>query len=281
MSAYLVVNADDFGLTEGNNRAIADAHRLGIVTSASLLANGGAFDHAVELARKTPGLGVGVHLTLTEGPPIVSSSVLAPNGSFPLSNQPFVRAWLTGRLPCEPIRQEFEAQIRKVMSEGISPTHLDGHKYIHLLPGIVAIVLSLAHKFAIPFVRVPHRPADSWQSHPMRLPGLAILTTLGQLTYPQARKAGVQMIDRYAGFVDTGHLTVRALHNLLERPCPGITELVCHPAYRTDEHERLFAGGYHWIAGYDFATETAAVSLPELRDILRDSGWTLRHFGEF
>jgi predicted glycoside hydrolase/deacetylase ChbG (UPF0249 family) len=66
----LIVNADDLGWTEGINRGIAEAHRNGIVTSASLLANGAAFASAVEMARHTPGLGVGVHLNLSEGAPV-------------------------------------------------------------------------------------------------------------------------------------------------------------------------------------------------------------------
>src|SRR5258708_20537878 len=126
----LIVNADDFGLTDGTNRAIIDAHCHGIVTSTSLLANGYAFDHAVELAHQHPALGVGVHLTLTEGPPVASNvpELLASDGKLPLSNQPFVRALLAGRLPRDAIRREFEAQIGKVIAAGIPPTPIHRHK---------------------------------------------------------------------------------------------------------------------------------------------------------
>ncbi|HLY26998.1 MAG TPA: ChbG/HpnK family deacetylase, partial [Aggregatilineales bacterium] len=92
----LIVNADDFGLTEGTNRAIVEAFQQGIVTSTSLLANGYAFDHAIELAEGLPDLGIGVHLTLTEGPSVASDvpELLAGDGLLPLSNQPFARAAL-------------------------------------------------------------------------------------------------------------------------------------------------------------------------------------------
>src|SRR5689334_13538773 len=101
MNAILIVNADDFGMTEGHNSAIVDAHRSGIVTSTSLLANGYSFDHAVALAKQQPTLGVGVHLTLTEGPSVANGVdvLLGPDGKLPFSNQPFARALLTGRLP--------------------------------------------------------------------------------------------------------------------------------------------------------------------------------------
>src|SRR6266851_3582759 len=158
----LIVNADDFGLTEGTNHAIIDAHCNGIVTSASLLANGYAFDHAVELARQHPALGVGVHLTLTEGPPVASAvpELLASDGKLPLSNQPFVRALLAGRLPRDAIRREFAAQIGKVIAAGITPTHIDGHKYIHLLPGVSQIAADVARQFGIGVMRIPHRLID-------------------------------------------------------------------------------------------------------------------------
>src|SRR3954467_827781 len=119
MQPRLIVNADDFGLTEGTNRAIVDAHCSGIVTSTSLLANSYAFEHAVNLAREHPSLGVGIHLTLTEGL-TVADNVIAQlyrggSGKLPLSNQPFVRALLAGRLPRAAIRREFEAQVGKIV----------------------------------------------------------------------------------------------------------------------------------------------------------------------
>src|SRR3954447_19197922 len=127
MTAYLIVNADDFGITEGTNRAIIDAHQNGIVTSTSLLANGYAFDHAVSLAKQTPSLGIGVHLTLTEGPPVsncLPAELLSPDGKLPLSNQPYVRALLSGQLPREAIRCEYTAQVGKIIDAGITPTHI-------------------------------------------------------------------------------------------------------------------------------------------------------------
>src|SRR4051812_932980 len=105
MTCILVVNADDFGLTEGTNQAIVDAYRNGIVTSTSLLANGYAFDNAVELARQEPGLGVGIHLTLTEGAPVARdvAELTRNDGKLPLSNQPFARSLAAFRLPREAI----------------------------------------------------------------------------------------------------------------------------------------------------------------------------------
>ena len=281
MTARLVVNADDFGLTTGTNDAIIDAHRQGIVTSASLLANGSAFEQAVELARQYPSLGVGVHLTLTEGPPVSAPDsarpLLGPDGQFPLSNQPFVCALIAGRLPQDAIRTEFAAQVDKILAVGIKPTHLDGHKYIHLLPGITALAIEVTHRAHIPVMRVAYPIIDK-PRRVARIPGLAIITLLGLLAHNRVRRAGLKTADRMAGFVDTGHLNEAAIRNMMRTPREGITELICHPAYRTAQLEMLRQQGYSWIGDYDFETETKAVSDPALRSEIEALGWQLASF---
>jgi predicted glycoside hydrolase/deacetylase ChbG (UPF0249 family) len=282
MKALLVVNADDFGLTEGTNQAIIDAHRTGIVTSTSLLANGGAFEHAVELARRTPALGVGVHLTLTEGPALAGEAarLFGRDGNLPLSNQPFVRALLAGRLPREAIRREFEAQVQRVIGAGLTPTHLDGHKYIHLLPGVTQIAVEVARRFGIPAMRMPHRVGDiPSRSRITRLPGAAVLAGLAMVAQRSVRRSALGRSDRLVGFVDTGHLTPAAIRRLLGQPHPGLTELLCHPAYPTPALTALFDRGYRWIWTYDFETEARAVGSPDLRRMIESTGWTLCHFG--
>ncbi len=278
----LIVNADDFGLTEGTTRAIVDAFRTGIVTSTSILANGLAFETAIELARQNPALGVGVHLTVTEGAPVAPGGTpLAPGGQFPLSNQPVVRALLRGPGSRTAVRQavqrEFEAQVGKVVAAGIQPTHLDGHKYIHLLPGITSIVVDVARQFKIPVVRSPHRIGDR-PSHPSRLPGMLTLQGMGLLAYPVIRRAGLCSSDRMVGFVDTGHLTPDVIRRLLLPPVPGVTELLCHPAYRTPVLDELLARGYRWIAHYEFESETTTVRDPANRQMIKSAGWTLGTF---
>ncbi len=281
--ALLIVNADDFGLTEGTNAAIVRAHGAGIVTSTSLLANGGAFDQAVAAARKRPSLDVGLHLTLTEGFPVAPideiPALLAANGELPLSNQPFARALASGRLPIAQIRREFEAQAAKVADSGLKPSHIDGHKYIHLLPGITAIAAEIARRFAIPVMRVPHHLVDA-PSRMGRLPGLAVMAALGKVAAPVARRAGLRTTDHTLGFVDTGHLDRAALERLLRTTRAGTTELLCHPADRSPALDHLLARGYRWIAGYDFEAETSALSSPEARAFAEQAGWQLGTFRE-
>jgi predicted glycoside hydrolase/deacetylase ChbG (UPF0249 family) len=274
MPNFLIVNADDFGMTPGHNRAIVDAFQNGIVTSTSLLANGYAFDDAVMLARQVPSLGVGVHLTLTEGLPVAPDldKRLTVDNTLPLSNQPFVRTLLTARLPVSAIRCEFEAQITKIIDAGIMPTHIDGHKYIHALPVVSHIAAQLGHKYNIPVMRVPF-PFIDRPNRLSRLPGLVVISLLGLIARIAARRVALQSSDHVVGFVNTGKLSQSVIRKLLSKPRSGITELLCHPAYRSPDLNKLLAQGYRWIAGYDFDGETAAVSDPNLRNELVQIGW--------
>ena len=156
----LIVNADDLGWTEGVNRGIAEAHRKGLVTSTSLLANGQAFASAIEVARANPELGVGVHLNLSDGPPTASREQVAGlvSGSGNLEGGPesLLLRIAARSLAIEDVEREWDAQIRKVRDAGIEPTHLDGHKHVQMLPGLFEVALKLAKKHGIVAIRVSH-----------------------------------------------------------------------------------------------------------------------------
>lgn len=282
MTAVLVINADDFGLTEGHNRAILDACQSGTITSASLLANGYAFAEAVSYARDCPTLGLGVHLTLIEGDSVASNvnELLSAKRQFPLSNQPYTRAVLKGKLPRDAIRREFEAQIQRVVDNGIRPTHLDGHRYIHLLPGITEIVVELAQRFHIPVIRSLHHPTDFGLARPRRLISLMLVTLLSRRAVRVIRRAGLHTVDRIIGFMDTGHMTSEALYRRLRVPHCGVTELFCHPAYRTARIDQMIGEGYQRIHTFDFNNEASAFCDGNLRNYLLSAGWSLRHFGD-
>jgi predicted glycoside hydrolase/deacetylase ChbG (UPF0249 family) len=157
---------------------------------------------------------------------------------------------------------------------------VDGHKYIHLLPGVTEIAVEVARRYEIPAMRVPHR-MEGWPSRSRitRLPGAVVLAGMGTFARRSARQAGMTMSDRLVGFVDTGHLTPAVIRRLLGRPRPGLTELLCHPAYPTPALTGLLARGYRWIGTYDFEAEAQAVSSPDLRRMIESTGWTLCHFG--
>src|SRR5260370_39979322 len=153
----LIVNADDLGWTAGVNRGIAEAHRNGIVTSTSLLANGSAFADGVKSASELPGLGVGVHLNLSDGKPIAPAeqvkSLVNERGEFSGGPEVLLLQLTTKSLETMEVQTEWNAQIEKVCAAGIRPTHLDGHKHVQMLPGLFGIALRLGKKHRVAWGR--------------------------------------------------------------------------------------------------------------------------------
>ena len=246
----LIVNADDLGWTEGVNRGIAEAHRKGLVTSTSLLANGQAFDSAVEVARKNPALGVGVHLNLSDGPPTAPAEKVRGliNGKGALEGGPENLLLRIARrsLPVEEVEREWDAQIRKVRDAGVEPTHLDGHKHVQMLPGLFEIALRLAKKHGIRAIRVSHEESrlraamtsgSEQNSSVVLKQGVQArgLKLLARDAREMAERAGLVTADYFCGIAQTGVLTREAVERLLEALPEGTTELMCHPGYADEE----------------------------------------------
>ncbi len=245
MLRNLIVNADDLGWTAGVNRGIAEAHRNGIVTSASLLANGEAFAGAVELAHDAGGLGVGVHLNLNDGPPIAPResvpSLVNDSGEFEGGPDGLLLKIATRGLSMREVELEWSAQVSKVRDAGIEPTHLDGHKHVHMLPGLFETALRLAKRYGIGAIRVSHEASSlraALSTGQLRA-GVVLkqgvqargLKLLARDAREQAERAGVSTADYFCGIAQTGELTKEGVARLLRSLPEGTTELMCHPGY--------------------------------------------------
>ena len=246
----LIVNADDLGWTEGVNRGIVEAHQKGLVTSTTLLANGRAFEGALEAARQNPGLGIGVHLNLGDGRPTAPAEkvrgLLNGAGDMDGGTEALLLRIASGRLRIEEVEREWDAQIRKVRESGIAPTHLDGHKHVHMLPGLFELALRLAKKHGIRAVRVANE-ASSLRSalsagtpqnggvvlkQSVRARGLKVLARGAR---KMAERAGIATSDYFCGITQTGEWTWEGLKEFLEKLPEGTTELMCHPGYADEE----------------------------------------------
>lgn len=242
----LIVNADDLGWTEGVNRGIAETHRKGLVTSTSLISNGRAFASALQVARANPELGVGVHLNLSNGPPTADQaklpSLLNPAGEFEGGPESLLLRIATRSLSLEEVDLEWDAQICKVRDSGISPTHLDGHKHIQMLPGLFEIALRLAKKHGIRAIRIAHEESKLrvlLASGGEQKTGTALkqgvqargLKFLARDARELADHAGLCTTDYFCGIAQTGILTRAGVENLLNHLPDGTTELMCHPGY--------------------------------------------------
>ena len=248
----LIVNADDLAWTEGVNRGIAQAHRYGIVTSATILANGAAFASAVELVKATPSLAVGVHLNLSDGkpvsPPETVPSIVNDRGEFKGGPEALLLRVARRNLRIKEVELEWESQIRKVVNAGIQPTHLDGHKHVHMLPGMFEIVLRLAKRNAIPAVRISHEGSSlraalssrENQNIPLVMKQgvqARVLKLLARDARALAEAAGIATTDYFCGIAQTGELTIEGMKCLLQNLPEGTTEIMCHPGFMDKELE--------------------------------------------
>jgi hopanoid biosynthesis associated protein HpnK len=237
----LIVNADDFGLTSGVNRAIVEGNRSGVVTSATLMANAKATDSAIDLAKAQPSLKTGCHVVLIDGVPLTANLPSLTDGSsrFRSSLKQFALAAVRGQIAAEEIQREVEAQIRKIQSRGITLTHVDSHKHTHMFPHVLRPLLRAAKSCGIRAVRNPFEPLHSWPiGMVLASPGLW-LRSAGVMAFrmfaAEFRRAlkdeGMVSTDGTVGIAVTGLLDQQKLLRILEALPDGTWELVCHPGY--------------------------------------------------
>ena len=144
MEYLLIVNADDFGLSKGQNYGIVEACRHGVVTSTTAMVNGEAIEHAAALSRDLPDLGVGMHFVLTLGMPLTAMPGLTRDG--------LLGKWIwemaeQGRLPLEEIARELDCQFNRFVDLfGREPTHIDSHHHVHMIPAIFPLVAEFARR---------------------------------------------------------------------------------------------------------------------------------------
>jgi chitin disaccharide deacetylase len=250
MAARLIINADDFGLTPGVNRAIAELHQAKALTSATLMATGAAFEDAVAVAHANPTLGVGCHIVLTDGVPASSPeripTLLGPDGkNFRPSLVDFVQALLRGKIRETEIEQEAFAQIQKLQQAGIDVTHIDTHKHTHLFPAVARSLLRVAERSSIRAIRYPFE--QSWSlalDHGNRVRRLQV-KLLGKLKtsfehQPQIQNQQVLTTDATIGISATGNLYGETLREILHAiPADGTFELCCHPGYNDRDLDRI------------------------------------------
>jgi chitin disaccharide deacetylase len=271
----LVVNADDFGLSESIDRGILSAHQNGIVRSASLMPNGQAFEDAVRIAIETPSLGVGVHLSLVDqicvAPPGELRSMVGEDGSLPASYIVFARQFMAKRFGTREVRIEIGSQIEKVLSAGIHPTHIDSHQHLHMLPGIFNIVVESAIGAGIPAIRIPLErggPAETTCARPTLVRSLQtwMLARICRARLDQVRKAGLHTADWFWGLGVSGRMNEANLMTVLQDLRPGVNEIMCHPGISDSATAERYEG---W--GYSWEDELAAMTSGSVRRFIDDN----------
>ncbi len=252
MAPRLIINADDFGLTLGINRAIAELHQARALTSATLMATGPAFDDAVAISHAHPFLGVGCHVVLTDGVPVSRpdeiASLLGRDGkTFRPSLPDFAQALFRGIVREDEIERETMAQIDKLQSAGIRITHLDTHKHTHLFPSVTRPLLRAAKRGGIRAVRNPFEQPWSislGRNNRLRRLQVKLLHRLHKKfeRQPQIRDRSILTTDGTIGVSATGNLdaaTLREILHALPVDSAATFELCCHPGYNDADLDRV------------------------------------------
>ncbi|HKW89055.1 MAG TPA: ChbG/HpnK family deacetylase [Candidatus Acidoferrales bacterium] len=271
----LIVNADDFGYTRGVNAGIIHGFREGILTSTTVMANGAAFEDAIERAKANALLGVGCHLVLVGGKAVAGkqqiASLVDADGNLPPTLGALIAKLTYGSVKSDEIVCELRAQVEKVMSFGIQPTHFDSHKHTHSHPRVMEAVMKVAEEFKIKRIRKPFEdlrkllwPMNSdgwasWKQHATALVSLVSAPRFRRL----ARAHGVVTPEHFWGVAATGRLNVSSILAMIEAMPEGTSELMCHPGKYDAELE-----GSPTRLKRERETELEALTAPEVSEAL-------------
>ncbi len=227
---FLIVNADDYGRTPGVSRGIRKAHRDGIVTSTTALMNMPGIEEELRTAmREAPDLGLGVHLVLTSGapllPPKALDSITGGSGKFPLLDD-FIRN--LSRIDPEQAAAEWDAQIRKFVSvTGRNPDHLDSHHHAtYFSEPLFDKFLGLAKKYACP-IRIPLPcPSGYCDGLPQ-----AFCASARDFVPRLTAKFGTKKPDWFIGTFYDEEASYEQLVRIIDQLEAGVSEIMCHPGY--------------------------------------------------
>lgn len=285
----LIINADDLGLCRGVNEAVVQAHREGVLTSASLMATGAAFDHAMEhVISECPKLGIGAHICLTSGRSVLEPKrvpdLVGPDGMFRHGFVSLLR--LVRKAPADVLQQiecEVAAQLEKIQQAGIVIDHVNSHRHVHMIPQLFEIVCRQAERFGRPAVRVSTEP---WTMKPLRrlasgLPGFlgnapknVILRAL-----VNSRRIEPPSAERTYGILGSGRMDQSELHARIKGLPMGVSELLTHPACVLKERLGGMAStDRDFVSSPSRQRELEALLSPSVREAIAAAGVQLTSF---
>ena len=262
----LIVTADDFGAATEVNEAVEQAHRHGILTAASLMVTGAAANDAVARARTMPALGVGLHLVLVDGRPVLPPEqvpgLVDADGNFGAN---MVRAATSMAFVLSVRRQlyaEVEAQFAAFAATGLPLDHVNAHKHFHLHPVIASAMLAAGRRRGMKAIRAPVEPRGILQGiEPDRPPRRDPAGPWARLLRRRLRRAGITVPDHVFGLAWSGAMDPRRLLGLIRALPAGLSEIYLHPAVRNE-----------WpghASGYAYREELAALLDPAVIEASR------------
>jgi predicted glycoside hydrolase/deacetylase ChbG (UPF0249 family) len=246
MRRKLIINADDFGLTRGVNLAVFECAKVGMLRSATLMPNGEACDDAVNAAKGlgSGGFGIGIHFVLTGLRPVLPAEKLhglaGPDGLLP-SGPGLLLKKIVGRKSLrDDIKAELFAQAEKVFDSGLSVTHFDSHKHVHIIPMVLDILIEIARRFSVKAMRDPFEGEEAWRffhdvekNERVKFIKQYMAARAAGFCRPyfraRVRKAGIQTPAVLYGISPTGLMNEKIILRICRMLGPGTSELMTHP----------------------------------------------------
>ncbi len=279
----LIINADDLGADGARNDGIFEAIEAGVVTSASLLANGPALEAGLRGigGLRRPRASFGVHVNLSEGKPLSPNLrvLVGRNGSFLGKARTHQLLMRSGDRELEgEIAREMTAQIESLLDSGVRIDHLDGHQHVHVFPAAFPAAVRMLRKYRIPWMRIPGEPRPSLEKGavPERLMKEGrVFSGIAERARAQFKTIDLRAPDHFRGLYLKGRVSTPALLNLLQELQDGLTELMVHPGRVPEQN---FPGPFSAFSTLDRERELEALLDMNFRKALKDSGIELTPF---
>lgn len=283
----VIINADDFGLSEEINLGIIKTHREGIVTNTSIVINGNFVEHGLPLIKQAPNLGTGIHLNLTQGKPILPKdeckTFTDQHGRF-LAYSQFLQRLFLHRIKLEEIKKELRAQIERFLSYGLRCSHIDSHKHIGYLPSILNIILELAHESKIYKLRFPNETAllsqGNYQKRFLRRNTIwrCWISFLAKRGRAKLHKYRIVYPDYFFGISQMGYQEKGNIFESILKSCrDGINEIMCHPSLMV---EKTSEAGYGRYGPKNRYGELRMLIDPRLKEMIKEMKLKIISFNE-
>jgi hopanoid biosynthesis associated protein HpnK len=277
----LVITSDDFGLSPGVNAAVEKGWREGILTCASIMPGAAAYGEAVAIARRNPGLQVGLHLTLLQGkavlPPAQIPDLVNEAGEF--SDNPVATGmrYFFDKGLYKQLKQEIEAQIQRVADSGLPLSHIDGHLNIHLHPTVFAFLTELMPHYGITSFRLSrerlfHNLRFDQQRRMGKTVERIIFGSLARHALPQLKTLGIRYATEVKGVLNSGRMTEEYVLQILDGLHEGLTEMYFHPGILPDREIT------RRMPDYRHGDELTAITSPRIKDRLAELGIVLQNY---
>lgn len=271
----LIFHGDDFGLTSGINRGIIRSFKEGLLSSASLVVNGEAAEEAVSLAKENPGLDLGVHLVLCDESPVLPPdqvpSIISGGSAFPPRRE-IVKAILIQRIDYREAEAEWSAQVKKALNAGLLISHLDGHQFVHLFPGLFPVCLRVADKFQIPYVRASILDLMTLEVGLKRLSQWVLLKWWVRVYVSRLLPSHIRTIDSLGFLHSGGRMSIgavlRAVDALGKRRPSSVVEVNLHPGIGDEYTQKKYMHWqYNWKNDLDLLLDGSLKEAMDLRGV--------------